>query len=159
MFYNLCGSNVSEKKDAFSKSYSNESEVRFVLNLYNTFLKLYPSYASMSVVILTPYKEQKSLVRFITFSFISQFESRIAQHSNEQVRRLHVFTVDAFQGKEVDLVFYSTVRTGSAYGVGFVSDIRRMNVSFTRPRFGLFVVGNEAKLRTSAYWNQFIDFT
>lgn len=92
-------------------------------------------------------------------SFISQFESRIAQHSNEQVRRLHVFTVDAFQGKEVDLVFYSTVRTGSAYGVGFVSDIRRMNVSFTRPRFGLFVVGNEAKLRTSAYWNQFIDFT
>ena len=92
-------------------------------------------------------------------SLTSQFESRIAQHSNEQVRRLHVFTVDAFQGKEVDLVFYSTVRTGSAYGVGFVSDVRRMNVSFTRPRFGLFVVGNEAKLRTSAYWNQFIDFT
>ncbi len=67
--------------------------------------------------------------------------------------------VFAFQGKEVDLVFYSTVRTGSAYGVGFVSDIRRMNVSFTRPRFGLYVVGNEAKLRTSKYWNQFIDYT
>ena len=75
------------------------------------------------------------------------------------MRRLHVFTVDAFQGKEVDLVFYSTVRTGSAYGVGFVSDIRRMNVSFTRPRFGLFVVGNEVKLRTSTYWSQFLDFT
>ena len=59
----------------------------------------------------------------------------------------------------MDQDFYSTVRTGSAYGVGFVSDIRRMNVSFTRPRFGLFVVGNEAKLRTSTYWNQFIDFT
>lgn len=67
VFYNLCGSNVSEKKDAFSKSYSNESEVRFVLNLYNTFLKLYPSYASMSVVILTPYKEQKSLVQRSAF--------------------------------------------------------------------------------------------
>lgn len=67
--------------------------------------------------------------------------------------------MDAFQGREVDLVFYSTVRTGTAYGVGFVSDIRRMNVSFTRPRFGLFVVGNEVKLRTSKYWNQFIEFT
>ena len=88
-----------------------------------------------------------------------QFESRIAKHSNEFVRRLHVSTVDAFQGKEVDIVFYSTVRTGSAYGVGFVSDIRRMNVSFTRPRFGLFVVGSESKLRTSTYWNQFLDFT
>ena len=70
-----------------------------------------------------------------------------------------MFTVDAFQGKEVDLVFYSPVRTGRACGVAFVSAVRRMNVSFTRPRFGLFVVGNEAKLRTSAYWNQFIDFT
>ena len=75
------------------------------------------------------------------------------------MRKLQVSTIDAFQGKEVDLVFYSTVRTGTAYGVGFVSDIRRMNVSFTRPRFGLFVVGNEAKLRTSKYWNQFIDFS
>ena len=75
------------------------------------------------------------------------------------VRKLQVFTVDAFQGKEVDLVFYSTVRTGTAYGVGFVSDVRRMNVSFTRPRFGLFVVGNEAKLWTSNYWNQFIDYS
>lgn len=75
------------------------------------------------------------------------------------MRKLQVSTVDAFQGKEVDLVFYSTVRTGTAYGVGFVSDIRRMNVSFTRPRFGLFVVGNEAKLRTSKYWNQFIVFS
>lgn len=86
-------------------------------------------------------------------------EKLIQAHPNEIVKRLQVFTVDAFQGKEVDLVFYSTVRTGSAYGVGFVSDIRRMNVSFTRPRFGLYVIGNEAKLRTSKYWNQFIDYT
>ena len=83
----------------------------------------------------------------------------IAQQTNPIVKQLKVFTVDAFQGKEVDLVFFSTVRTGTAYGVGFVSDVRRMNVGFTRPRFGLFVVGNETKLRTSKYWNQFIDFS
>ena len=83
----------------------------------------------------------------------------IASHPNEIIRRLQVFTVDAFQGKEVDIVFYSTVRTGTAYGVGFVSDIRRMNVSFTRPRFGLYVIGQETKLRTSKYWNQFIEYT
>ena len=82
----------------------------------------------------------------------------IASHPNEIIHRLQVFTVDAFQGKEVDLVFYSTVRTGTAYGVGFVSDVRRMNVSFTRPRFGLYVIGQETKLRTSKYWNQFIEY-
>ena len=95
----------------------------------------------------------------LTFLFLFQLEKLIQAHPNEIVKRLQVFTVDAFQGKEVDLVFYSTVRTGSAYGVGFVSDIRRMNVSFTRPRFGLYVIGNEAKLRTSKYWNRFIDYT
>ena len=86
-------------------------------------------------------------------------ERLIKSHQNEIVKSIKVITENAIKEKEVDLVFYSTVRTGSAYGVGFVSDIRRMNVSFTRPRFGLYVIGNEAKLRTSKYWNQFIDYT
>ncbi|OAO17990.1 tRNA splicing endonuclease [Blastocystis sp. ATCC 50177/Nand II] len=148
VFYNLCDASVTERKDDISKSYSNEFEARFVLHLYSTLVTVYPKCADLSVVILTPYNEQKAL-----------FQKCIAEQSNTTVRKLQVSTVDAFQGKEVDLVFYSTVRTGTAYGVGFVSDIRRMNVSFTRPRFGLFVVGNEAKLRTSKYWNQFIDFS
>ncbi|KAK8807625.1 hypothetical protein WA171_000578 [Blastocystis sp. BT1] len=148
VFYNLCGEGIQEHKDELTKSYSNIYEVRFVLNLYDAFLRIYPHYKAISVVVLTPYNEQKSL-----------FESMIASHPNEIIRRLQVFTVDAFQGKEVDIVFYSTVRTGTAYGVGFVSDIRRMNVSFTRPRFGLYVIGQETKLRTSKYWNQFIEYT
>ena len=62
MFYNLSDECVSERKDELSKSYSNEYEVRFVLNLYNTLVTVFPSSSYLSVVILTPYNEQKSLV-------------------------------------------------------------------------------------------------
>lgn len=63
VFYNLCDASITEKKDDISKSYSNESEVRFILNLYSTFITVYPQSTDLSVVILTPYNEQKSLVR------------------------------------------------------------------------------------------------
>ena len=54
-----------EKKDDVTKSYSNEFEVRFILNLYGAFLHIYPNYTAISVVVLTPYNEQKALVRVL----------------------------------------------------------------------------------------------
>ena len=62
MFYNLCDVAVKEHKDEVTKSYSNMAEVRFVLALYDAFLKIYPNYKAVSVVVLTPYNEQKTLV-------------------------------------------------------------------------------------------------
>lgn len=66
VFYNLCDASVTERKDDISKSYSNESEARFVLHLYSTLITVYPKCADLSVVILTPYNEQKALVRRCT---------------------------------------------------------------------------------------------
>ena len=59
----MTDSSVSEKKDAISKSYCNEKEARFILNLYTAFLHIYSEYKAISVVILTPYNEQKAVVR------------------------------------------------------------------------------------------------
>jgi len=66
---------------------------------------------------------------------------------------VHVATVDAFQGREADIVILSTVRTpempsvykGRAFdtGVGFVGDVRRINVALTRARRSLWIIGNE----------------
>lgn len=71
VFYNLCDASVTERKDDISKSYSNESEARFVLHLYSTLVTVYPKCADLSVAILTPYNEQKALVRRCTcISFV-----------------------------------------------------------------------------------------
>jgi superfamily I DNA and/or RNA helicase len=44
-------------------------------------------------------------------------------------------------------------------GIGFLADIRRMNVALTRAKFALWVVGNSKMLSQNSHWKQFIDFS
>lgn len=49
-------------------------------------------------------------------------------------------TVDGFQGREKDIILMSLVRAGGTRGIGFLADIRRMNVGLTRGRYAMLVV-------------------
>jgi len=65
-------------------------------------------------------------------------------------------TVDAFQGQEKDIVIINCVRSNNYKGLGFVTDLRRINVAITRPRYFLIVVGNSKTLSNSLVWKKFI---
>ena len=54
-----------------------------------------------------------------------------------------------------DVILFSCVRSGRA-GLGFVKDLRRLNVALTRARHALYIVGNEAALQQSADWHALI---
>ena len=71
-------------------------------------------------------------------------------------RWVEVSNVDAFQGKEKDVIIYSCVRSGGG-GLGFVKDVRRMNVALTRARHALYVVGSEDSLRASDDWRALLE--
>ena len=100
------------------------------------------------VTVLTPYQGQKSVL-----CELMKKEEKLKSFAH----LISISTVDNFQGQESPFVIFSTVRT-ERRSIGFVKDIRRMNVALTRAKFGLWVVGDEKALRVSPDWNVYLDY-
>lgn len=85
--------------------------------------------------IITFYKEQMNVI-----------QAMVEEFSEADKARIEVGTVDAFQGKEFDIVFLSTVRSNKARGirerVGFLHNDNRLNVAFSRAKRLLVVLGD-----------------
>ncbi|WP_225414494.1 AAA domain-containing protein [Stigmatella hybrida] len=86
-----------------------------------------------------------------------------AFHLRERVETLspdiEVDTVDAFQGREKDAILVSLTRSNADGNLGFLTDLRRMNVAMTRARRHLFVVGDSATLSAHPFYARFIEGT
>ncbi|MFQ6640074.1 hypothetical protein Gotur_014502 [Gossypium turneri] len=138
MFYDVTHGRESHRGG--SVSYQNVHEAVFCLRLYEHLQRTIKSLGvpKITVGIITPYKLQlKCLQR--------EFESVI---KSEEGNDLYINTVDAFQGQERDVIIMSCVRA-SSHGVGFVADIRRMNVALTRARRAL--LGKASNTRSFRY--------
>lgn len=141
LFYDVTHGRESHRGG--SVSYQNVHEAAFCLRLYEHLQKTAKSLglAKITVGIITPYKLQlKCLQR--------EFESVL---KSDEGKDIYINTVDAFQGQERDVIIMSCVRA-STHGVGFVADIRRMNVALTRARRALWVMGNANALMQSEDW-------
>ncbi len=130
------------------------SESNFSLHLCPLVFVRYPMQArKWGFGVITPYKQQLGLLR----------ERFIRSLGSGATSGIEFNTVDGFQGREVDILILSTVRAptgqdvrwnkeGTGKGIGFVADVRRMNVALTRARFSLWIVGNAATLEGSGPW-------
>lgn len=92
---------------------------------------------NIDVGLISPYRAQVQLLRhmFAENSFFKPLRSRIS-----------VNTVDGFQGQERDVIVISLVRANDEGQIGFLSDLRRMNVAMTRARMKLIILGEVATL-------------
>lgn len=69
-------------------------------------------------------------------------------------RLITVNTVDGFQGQERDIILISLVRSNDAGQIGFLRDLRRMNVAMTRARMKLIILGDHRTLCCHAFYKQ-----
>ncbi|GLU21867.1 hypothetical protein SLE2022_379790 [Rubroshorea leprosula] len=152
VFYDVVDGQELRGKNSGTLSLYNECEVDAAVEVLKFFKKRYPSeFVGGRIGIVTPYKCQLSLLRS---RFSSVFGSSV-------IADMEFNTVDGFQGREVDILILSTVRAGgpctstginSSSSIGFVADIRRMNVALTRARMSLWILGNARTLQTNDNW-------
>ena len=91
----------------------------------------------IDVGVISPYRAQVQYLRRL----IRKRESfKPYRHS------ISVNTVDGFQGQERDIILISLVRSNEQGQIGFLNDLRRMNVAITRARMKLIILGDKATL-------------
>jgi superfamily I DNA and/or RNA helicase len=71
---------------------------------------------------------------------------------------LEIDTVDGFQGREKEVVIISLVRSSAEQEIGFLSEIRRMNVALTRAKRKLIVIGDGATMSTHPFYSRLFEY-
>ena len=99
--------------------------------------------------------KQRILDESIDVGIISPYRAQV-QYLRQRVKQCQFFkpyrhlisinTVDGFQGQERDIIFISLVRANDDGQIGFLSDLRRMNVAITRARMKLIILGDSETL-------------
>ncbi len=150
-FVDTAGCGFDEKTEGASTS--NPEEAAFVFKhltqLVTALGAHYQPHNFPSIAVISPYRQQIQLLK------------EQLQHSTQ----LHIYgdkisvnTIDSFQGQERDIVYISMTRSNSESRIGFLSDIRRMNVAMTRARKKLVVIGDSATLSQFPFYANFIAY-
>lgn len=151
-FIDTAGCGFDEQLNPESLSISNPEEAVLLMKHLTLLLQHYTqnnSSKKISVGIISPYKEQ---VQYITQLLdanddLKQFSSKIT-----------VKTIDGFQGQERDIIYISLVRSNENKDIGFLADIRRMNVAMTRAKKKLVIMGNSATLANNDFYKKLLDY-
>jgi superfamily I DNA and/or RNA helicase len=103
----------------------------------------------LDVGIISPYRAQVQLLRQLLRKneFFKPFRRLIA-----------INTVDGFQGQERDIIVISLVRSNEEGKIGFLRDLRRMNVAITRARMKVIILGDRHTLTRHPFYNKLYQY-
>lgn len=139
LFVDTAGCGFEERRDGIS--ISNPEEAAFLFKHLTQFThELMARDAAVDlprVAVISPYRQQVELLKE------QLLHSPLLQLYGD---KLSVNTIDSFQGQERDIVYIGMTRSNPENKIGFLSDIRRMNVAMTRARKKLVIVGDSATL-------------
>jgi superfamily I DNA and/or RNA helicase len=153
-FIDTAGCGYNELLNPESLSIANPEEaIVLIRHLKSLLAQLATSGSSLNKIrigIISPYKEQ---VQYIAQQVADDDELK------EYQSQIAIKTVDGFQGQERDIIYISLVRSNENKEIGFLNDIRRMNVALTRAKKKLVVIGDSATLANHSFYRNFLDYT
>ena len=104
---------------------------------------------SIDVGIISPYRAQVQYLKKLIkkYEFFKPYR-----------RLISVNTVDGFQGQERDVILISLVRSNDEGQIGFLKDLRRMNVAMTRARMKLIILGNKETMTKHPFYKKLWEY-
>ncbi|KAL2757855.1 hypothetical protein ACRALDRAFT_2025559 [Sodiomyces alcalophilus JCM 7366] len=139
----------SQEKGQRGRSLVNVQELNVAMKIYERFRRDYGQQEDLKgkIGIITPYKAQLYELR-------SRFTGRYGEGVTQEIE---FNTTDAFQGRECEIIIFSCVRASPTGGIGFMQDIRRMNVGLTRAKSSLWILGDSRALVQGQFWAKLIE--
>lgn len=134
-FLDTVGMGLDEERDALGSCY-NPGEVRLLVKVWRSLQECGVPAAAVGVI--APYTAQVARLR-------------------AALPELEVSTVNAFQGREKDVILASFTRSNPDQDLGFVSDPNRLNVTLTRARRLFVGIGDSGTLGVSPHFQRLID--
>ena len=127
--------------------------------------------AALSISQLTNYINKIGKDRFleerIDVGLISPYKAQV-QYLRQLIKRdaffkpyrhlITINTVDGFQGQERDVILISLVRANEDGQIGFLNDLRRMNVAITRARMKLIILGDASTLTKHPFYKKLYEY-
>ena len=152
VWVDTAGSHFAERLSA-SQSRSNRDEAALVMQILKNYVRqtaIDPTlFNNTTYGVISPYKAQVALLR----KLVGRSRTLAPIHSH-----ITVNTVDGFQGQERDVILISMVRDNERGAIGFLKDLRRMNVAITRARMKLIIVGSSETLCQNDFYARLFEY-
>ncbi|WP_428331532.1 AAA domain-containing protein [Mucilaginibacter sp.] len=150
-FIDTAGCGFEEKQSG--TSVANPEEAAFLLNYLDKIIADFKANAGTepfpTIAVISPYREQIRIMKeqLANYPALTIYNEYIS-----------INTIDSFQGQERDMVLISMTRSNTDGEIGFLSDIRRMNVAMTRARKKLVIVGDSSTLSRLGFYADMVSY-
>ncbi len=142
LFVDTAGRGFDEEQPEGSSSFRNPGEARLLIARAKDLVRA--GLPAGEVGVIAPYSAQ-----------VAELRALAALHP--ELEAVEIDSVDAFQGREKEAILLSLTRANAEGAVGFLADLRRINVAITRARAHLFLLGDSGTVSRHPYYERLIE--
>jgi len=152
-FIDTAGCGFAEEINPETLSTFNKEEADVLFKHFTKYIETADYHDKLATIndigIISPYNAQVAVIKELFDN--SEFDKLILD-------KISINSVDSFQGQERDIIYISLVRSNEQGNIGFLSDIRRMNVAMTRAKKKLVIIGDSATITRNEFYDKLLDY-